>query len=284
MVRPLILSLLVIITAFATSAYAETPSEQLLNALELKESSGGLEQYGSALASGRAYGHLQIRQPVCDDVNRRYKTNYKPKDTVNNPELSRKICRLYLDIYATKKRLGHEPTNEDFARIWNGGPNGWKNPKTETYWEGTEKRKGVKFYLNYFNETVKVKNEDTYGLDLALQYVGSENRFNKDDQNWCADFVVFVYKDKLPVQASRSARTLWKNFQKSGLATKDPGPGDLVFFWRETPNSWKGHTGLVKEVTDTHIVTVEGNVKGKVVVRTYKRDKIPRLLGYGKAT
>ena len=41
--------------------------------------------------------------------------------------------------YATKSRLGHEPTDEDIARIHNGGPNGYKNPATVKYWEKVEK-------------------------------------------------------------------------------------------------------------------------------------------------
>ncbi|MDP2705063.1 MAG: CHAP domain-containing protein [Patescibacteria group bacterium] len=272
----------VLLGVSTTYSWAEMPSEQLLNALELKESSGGINQRGPVLRTGRPYGHLQIRQPVCDDVNKRHKTNYKPKDTVNNPKLSRKICRLYLDMYATRKRLGRTPTDEDFARIWNGGPNGWKKSDTVSYWTGTEKRKGVKFYLQHFNEMVKVKKEKKHGLELALEYVGFGNVFNKDGLSWCADFVVAIFKGKLPVEPSRSAKILWKNFQEAGLTTKNPSPGDLIFFWRESPRSWKGHTGVIKEVTENHIVTVEGNIKGKVVVRTYKRNHIPRLLGYGK--
>lgn len=40
--------------------------------------------------------------------------------------------------YATTKRLGHAPTDEDIARIHNGGPNGHKNPNTEGYWKKVE--------------------------------------------------------------------------------------------------------------------------------------------------
>ena len=44
------------------------------------------------------------------------------------------VCRLYLQHWATPDRLGHEPTFEDMARIWNGGPDGWKKPETLNYW------------------------------------------------------------------------------------------------------------------------------------------------------
>ena len=41
--------------------------------------------------------------------------------------------------YATTARLGHVPTDEDLARIHNGGPNGFKNPATVAYWEKVKK-------------------------------------------------------------------------------------------------------------------------------------------------
>jgi hypothetical protein len=39
-----------------------------------------------------------------------------------------------MNRYATKARLGHEPTDEDLARIHNGGPNGVKRRSTIGYW------------------------------------------------------------------------------------------------------------------------------------------------------
>ncbi|MDP6249404.1 MAG: hypothetical protein QGH26_01040 [Candidatus Pacebacteria bacterium] len=45
------------------------------------------------------------------------------------------ICREYIDYYAIERRIGREPTLQDMARIWNGGPNGYKKPSTKKYWE-----------------------------------------------------------------------------------------------------------------------------------------------------
>lgn len=36
--------------------------------------------------------------------------------------------------YATVARLGHVPTDEDIARIHNGGPNGYREANTVAYW------------------------------------------------------------------------------------------------------------------------------------------------------
>ena len=44
------------------------------------------------------------------------------------------VVDAYVHRYATPNRLGHEPTDEDFARIHHGGPDGWNSPNTQYYW------------------------------------------------------------------------------------------------------------------------------------------------------
>lgn len=84
--------------------------------------------------SRRAYGWLQVRKPCVDDVNKHFGTHYKAKDCLGNRALSLWIYQKYMEIHATKKALGRDPTDEDKARIWNGGPNGWKKSSTLAYW------------------------------------------------------------------------------------------------------------------------------------------------------
>lgn len=85
---------------------------------------------------GAAVGCLQIHEAVVRDVNQRLRIH--PLLFANAERLDRaqsiKICVFYLNHYATESRLGHTPTDEDYARIWNGGPNGYKNPRTYGYW------------------------------------------------------------------------------------------------------------------------------------------------------
>jgi hypothetical protein len=116
-------------------ATASTPSPELAKAQIEVESNGNDQAIGDTHLAQKAYGCLQIRQPVCDDVNHRYGTNYQASDCLGNRELSMKIYQDYIGIYATAKRLGHEPANEDMARIWNGGPNGYRRSSTLGYWE-----------------------------------------------------------------------------------------------------------------------------------------------------
>lgn len=121
-----------------------------------------------------------------------------------------------------------------------------------------------------------------FGATPLAQYVGQGNTFNTDGANWCADFAVHVTGDALPVEPSRSAKQLYTRFKAAGLLTTTPQPGDLVFWWRESPTSWKGHVGIVESVTADTITTVEGNVSNRVQRRTYPRQGMPKLLGFGK--
>ena len=112
------------------SAINAQVSDHLLNAMIMQESAGNNHAIGD---NGIGVGCLQIHPCVVDEVNAKFKPTYSYKDRFDR-KLSKEICKKYLSIWATKKRLGRAPTNEDYARIWNGGPNGWKKTATKGYW------------------------------------------------------------------------------------------------------------------------------------------------------
>lgn len=80
-------------------------------------------------------GLLQIRPEVIEDVNRIQKNYYFTAAEARTLNGSLWIAEIYLDHYATRKRLGRQPQLEDMARIWNGGPNGSKRKATLPYWK-----------------------------------------------------------------------------------------------------------------------------------------------------
>lgn len=89
---------------------------------------------GDKNLKNKAYGPMQIRQPVCDDVNRVFGLHLNAGNMLGNRPLSIDTFNKYMSIYATERHLGHEPTDEDRARCWNGGPMGpWKSA-TLAYW------------------------------------------------------------------------------------------------------------------------------------------------------
>lgn len=107
---------------------------ELVKALIQVESRGNDRAFGDRGKKEKAYGPLQIRQPCVDDVNRRYGTHIQARGLLGDRATSVWVCRKYLELYATQQRLGHEPTLADMARIWNGGPGGWKRKDTLVYW------------------------------------------------------------------------------------------------------------------------------------------------------
>ena len=121
---------------FSVPTLAGTIGPLFERAVMLHESHGNDDAVGDRhLPKGQwAYGCFQVRQVCLDDVNRRYGTHFRASDCLGNRALSLWIFRSYLKLYATRSRLGHVPTNEDMARIWNGGPDGWKHKSTRQYW------------------------------------------------------------------------------------------------------------------------------------------------------
>jgi hypothetical protein len=122
-----VLSILLFIenSAFAASNQVKSISVDLfIAACGKKESQNNDNAIGDKHLKDHAYGFLQIRQPCLDDVNRAFGTKLKAEQMLGNRPLSIWVCERYLSLYATRERLGREPSYEDMARIWNGGPCG----------------------------------------------------------------------------------------------------------------------------------------------------------------
>ena len=102
----------------------------LLVALQAVESSNGL----------MSKNRLQIRECCVIDVNRIYSTSYDMHDVYDKAR-SEEIALLYLSYWGEKyqAKTSRKPTHEVYARIWNGGPDGWKKRSTLKYWKKVKK-------------------------------------------------------------------------------------------------------------------------------------------------
>lgn len=112
---------------------------QLVNALIQVESGGNDNAYNPNDITGPAYGCFQIHQAYLDDVNKAQGTNITLNQLLGNRDLSIQVFNCYMGLYATPERIGREVTNEDRARIHNGGPNGWQEDSTIPYWDKVSK-------------------------------------------------------------------------------------------------------------------------------------------------
>jgi soluble lytic murein transglycosylase-like protein len=114
------------------------PSDALWHATVRVESGANPRAYNR---HDGASGIAQIRGVCLNDVNRIARqrglgARFTPSD-LYDPVQARRIWELYLDYYgdAYQKQTGRRPTDEIYARIWNGGPNGWRKASTLEYWD-----------------------------------------------------------------------------------------------------------------------------------------------------
>lgn len=118
----------------------------LVGALIEVESQGNDEAEGDLTLKDHAYGCLQIRQGVCDDVNRYFGTTYRAEDCLGHRSVSLDIFEKYWQVYPTIV------TNEDRSRTWNGGP-GWK----KIYWKTNKTASELLYCKNLDAYWTKVK-------------------------------------------------------------------------------------------------------------------------------
>lgn len=121
------------------------------------------------------------------------------------------------------------------------------------------------------------KNYTKYSPELRVAgYYGSKN---KQGYAWCTQFVDWCFlqvagsmnkADEVKPNGLYGASCTWtkKYYNQKGRIFSTPEVGDQVFF--KTDGS-VCHTGLVVEVSDDYIGTVEGNCNNGVRLCTYKR-------------
>lgn len=107
-------------------------------------------------------------------------------------------------------------------------------------------------------------------------YKNSGHSWVQDDETpWCAAFVGSVLAE-CGIQGTNqlNARSYldWGQPIDISLARK----GDIVVFWRGSPDGWKGHVAFYSHHDDENIYVLGGNQGNAVSVAPYPRD---RLLG-----
>lgn len=97
-----------------------------------------------------------------------------------------------------------------------------------------------------------------------------------DDTAWCAAFANFVLlKCGLPHTGKLNARS----FLTIGVPTTAPEMGDIVVFWRISPDSPYGHVGFFIKDAGDFVYVLGGNQGGSVSIAKFPKSM---LLGYRK--
>ena len=106
-------------------------SSKLLDAICEVESNGDCSKIGKV----GELGCYQIRECFWIDALEHDPSIGGEYEDVIDKEYAEKCILAYWDRYATEKRLSRPVTDEDRARIHNGGPNGHKKTATVKYWK-----------------------------------------------------------------------------------------------------------------------------------------------------
>jgi uncharacterized protein (TIGR02594 family) len=117
-------------------------------------------------------------------------------------------------------------------------------------------------------------NQDNPEVLKYFDGLGFNGSALKDETSWCAAFANWCLKEAgKPHQRKLNARSLLD----IGTPVETPQLGDIVIFWRESKQSWKGHVGFYISEDKNNINVLGGNQTNKVCIWTYNKY---RLLGY----
>lgn len=102
------------------------------------------------------------------------------------------------------------------------------------------------------------------------------NNYTSDESAWCSLFANWVAKTTGLERSNSLAARSWLNV---GIPIENPEPGDIVVFWRESRESWKGHVGFFNGFSaDGKRVYCLGGNQGNQVSITAKT--LDTVLGY----
>jgi uncharacterized protein (TIGR02594 family) len=113
--------------------------------------------------------------------------------------------------------------------------------------------------------------------NIMMFFRESGNRnVTSDEDAWCSVFISYCAKKAGAAFTKKATAKSWLNV---GERITQPTPGDIVVFWREDPDSWKGHVAIYlgKDSATGKIVCLGGNQDDEVNVRMYDSNYV---LGY----
>jgi uncharacterized protein (TIGR02594 family) len=94
-----------------------------------------------------------------------------------------------------------------------------------------------------------------------------------DDTAWCAAFVgAMLKRSGFPHTGKLTARS-YIDWGKP-VELKDAQPGDVVIFWRGSPDSWQGHVALFDRAANGMIYVLGGNQRDQVNISAYPASRL----------
>ncbi len=107
-----------------------------------------------------------------------------------------------------------------------------------------------------------------------FEELGFDGKKLHDETSWCSAFINWCAKKS---GLTYSGKLTARSWLKVGCKVNNPRLGDIVVFWREKPESWKGHVGIYIREDENYIYVLGGNQNNKVNITAYPKS---RLLNY----
>lgn len=109
-----------------------------------------------------------------------------------------------------------------------------------------------------------------------IQYakdIGYGSSILSETTAWCS---VFINWCAMMAGLERSGKLNARSWLKIGKEIEEPKLGDVVIFWREKEDSWKGHVSIFINYSEDkkYIYCLGGNQKNSVCVRPYYSKKV----------
>jgi len=104
--------------------------------------------------------------------------------------------------------------------------------------------------------------------------LGFDGNALKDETAWCSAFVNWVCKNSCLEYSEKLNARSWIDV---GFEVSEPKLGDVVVFWRESKDSWKGHVAFYVNELHGFIYVLGGNQSNQVKISAYPKE---RLLTY----
>lgn len=126
-----------------------------------------------------------------------------------------------------------------------------------------------------FGEMGQREVEGAYHNQRILEYaeLSGIEHIHDDETPWCSIFVNYCcHQCDLPKSGKANARS-WMHI---GMKTVSPEPGDIVVFWRENLQSWKGHLGFFLGFNHdlSQVFCLGGNQGNSVSIASYDASKV----------
>jgi len=115
------------------------------------------------------------------------------------------------------------------------------------------------------------------------------------EEAWCAHFASWVFLRagsplpgyKMPSlipprwNPIASVNTLYETLKAEGKIVSTPKPNDLIFYYRTGSSGHKGHVGIVTQVKNGTVTSIEGNLSNRIAQVKHRLDD-RKIAGYGR--